>query len=100
VFSSREPHGEVYSSISKYVSHYNDNIPVLPHIVHLPYHEENMRKELNIPDDATVFGRHGGKGQFDIQFVQQVVYQIAKANPNIYFLFVNTNEFCEKNSFN
>jgi hypothetical protein len=96
VFSCREPHGEVYSSISKYVSHYNDNIPVLPHIVHLPYHEENMKKILNIPDDATVFGRHGGKGQFDIQFVQQVVYQIAKANPNIYFLFVNTNEFCEK----
>jgi glycosyltransferase involved in cell wall biosynthesis len=55
-----------------------------------------MRKELNIPEDATVFGRHGGLHQFDIRYVQDVVYNIAKSNPNIYFLFVNTYNFCEK----
>jgi hypothetical protein len=96
VFNCGFPHGEVYCAISKYVSSYNNNIPVLPHIVHLPYHEENMRKELNIPEDAIVFGRHGGKGQFDISYVMQVVYNVAKLNPNIYFIFVNTNQFCEK----
>ena len=96
VFNCIQPHGDVYSSLAKTVSNYNDSIPILPAIVHLPYNEENMRNELNIPADAFVFGRHGGKGQFDIPFVQNTVYHIAKANPNIYFLFVNTNKFCEE----
>ena len=96
VFNCIDPHGEVYCSLAKTVSNYNDSIPVLPIIVQLPYNEENMRKELNIPDDAFIFGRHGGKGQFDIPFVQDTVYNIAKANPDIYFIFVNTNKFCEE----
>lgn len=96
MFNCSEKHGEVYSAISKSVLHYNDNIPIIPHIVNLPYHEEDMRNELNIPTDATVFGRHGGKEQFDIPFVHKVVYDIAKENPNIYFLFVNTNKFCKE----
>jgi glycosyltransferase involved in cell wall biosynthesis len=54
-----------------------------------------MRNELNIPVNATVFGRHGGKEQFNIPFVHEVVYDIAKENPNIYFLFVNTDKFCK-----
>ena len=95
VFNCSEKHGEVYSAISKSVLHYNDDIPIIPHIVSLPYHEKDMRIELNIPLDATVFGRHGGKEQFNIPFVHDVVYDIAKANPNIYFLFVNTNKFCK-----
>jgi hypothetical protein len=96
VFDCSEPHGEVYTSISSAVTNYNDTIPILPHIVDMPYNEENMRKELNIPEEAVVFGRHGGKGQFDIKIVQDIVYYIAKSNPTIYFIFVNTNTFCER----
>jgi hypothetical protein len=70
VFDCSEPHGEVYTSISSAVTNYNDTIPILPHILDMPYNEENMRKELNIPEEAVVFGRHGGKGQFDIKIVQ------------------------------
>ena len=95
VFTCSEPHGEVYAAVSSSVSYYNNNIPILPHIVDLPYHEENMRKELNIPENAVVFGRHGGKGQFDIRIVQEIIYNIAKSNPTIYFIFVNTYTFCE-----
>lgn len=95
VFSCDCPQGEVYCAISKHISYYNDKIPIIPHIVHLPYHEENMRKELNIPENATVFGRHGGKEQFDLRYVHNVVYQIAKNNSNVYFIFANTNRFCE-----
>jgi hypothetical protein len=86
VFTCSEPHGEVYAAISSSVSNYNNNIPILPHIVNLPYHEENMRKELNIPEETVVFGRHGGKGQFDIKIVQDIIYNIAKSNPTIYFI--------------
>jgi hypothetical protein len=55
-----------------------------------------MRKLLNIPENAVVFGGYGGKEQFDISFVHKVVYTIALNNPNIYFLFANFNEFCPK----
>jgi glycosyltransferase involved in cell wall biosynthesis len=95
VFNCSEPHGDVYSALSSSVSDYNDTIPILPYIAYLPYHEENMRKELNIPEDAVVFGRHGGKGQFDIKIVQEIICNIAKSNPTIYFIFLNTNTFCE-----
>jgi glycosyltransferase involved in cell wall biosynthesis len=95
VFNCSEPHGEVYTAVSSSLTNYNDNISILPHIVNLPYHQENMRNELNIPDEAIVFGRHGGKGQFDIKIVQEIIYNIAKSNPTIYFIFVNTNTFCE-----
>jgi len=96
VFDCSEPHGEVYTSISSAVTNYNDTIPILPHIVDIPYNEENMRKELNIPEEAVVFGRHGGKEQFDIKIVQDIIYNIAKSNPTIYFIFVNTYTFCER----
>ncbi len=95
VFDCSEPHGEVYTALSSSVTNYNNKISILPYIVELPYHEENMRKELNIPEEAVVFGRHGGKGQFDIKIVQEIIYNIAKWNPRIYFIFLNTNTFCE-----
>ena len=95
IFDCSEPHGEVYTALSSSLSNYNNNIPILPFIVDLPYHEENMRKELNIPENAVVFGRHGGKAQFDIRCVQETIYNIAKSKPTIYFIFVNTYTFCE-----
>jgi hypothetical protein len=95
VFTCSEPHGDVFAAVSSSVDTYNDNIPILPYIVDLPSHEENMRKELNIPEDAIVFGRHGGKDQFDIKVIHDIIYNIAKSNPTIYFLFVNTYTFCE-----
>ncbi len=64
---------------------------------------KDLRSELNIPPDALVFGRHGGDNfgeccgdnRFNLEFVPQCVYDIAKNNKNIYFLFMNTEPFCE-----
>ena len=95
VFQCRQPHGDIYCSISSYVDGNTDGqFPVLPHIVYLPGHDKNMRNNLNIPTNAIVYGRHGGAEQFDIKYVQDIVYQVAKTYPNIYFVFVNTNRFC------
>jgi hypothetical protein len=94
VFTCQDPHGDVYCAISKDVKHYNQNYKILPHIVDLPVHNKNMRNHLQIPDEAIVYGRIGGKEQFDIPFVQKAVYDIALDRPDIYFLFVNTNQFC------
>lgn len=100
VFTCNEPHGEVYCAVSDWVKNnkrYNvhiNNVLTLPHIVTLPEHNENMRKELNIPNNAIVFGRHGGYDTFNIRNVMGLVYDIALNNSSIYFLFVNTKKFC------
>ena len=35
-----------------------------------------MRSELNIPDEAIVFGRYGGVETFDIKFVYNSIKEI------------------------
>ena len=52
-----------------------------------------MREELNIPKDALVISGYGGRDSFNIKYVQETVYEIAKNNPNIYFLFANFDKF-------
>ena len=94
VFTCSEPHGDTYLSISPLLPGYNYDIPLLPHMIHLHETDKDMREQLNIPKDAVVFGRYGGKGEFDIIEVQQIVYQFARNHPNKYFLFLNTNPFC------
>jgi hypothetical protein len=90
VFNCSQPHGDVYACISKNVS---NKYPVVPRMIDLPSHFENMRNELSIPDNAIVFGRHGGYEQFNIKYVQDIVKQVANENKNIYFLFLNTKKF-------
>lgn len=89
VFDCSQPHGDVYASVSPYVKHNNNRYPVVPHMVNLPNHDKNLRNKLNIPDNAIVFGGYGGKSSFGIYSVQKLVYEIAKNNKNIYFLFAN-----------
>lgn len=91
-----EPHGDVYASISLSLVNYNQSIPIVPHIINLPEHSRNMRSELNISEYAMVYGRYGGKGGFDIEFVHKTIYNFALKNPTTYFLFANTNKFCEE----
>jgi hypothetical protein len=94
VFECSQPHGDIYAAISSNVSCYNENIPILPHIVDLPNHNEDMKSILNIPDNALVLGRHGGNTTFNISFTHQTIYDLALSNENIYFVFANTNRFC------
>lgn len=91
VFNTKFPHGNVYARISPWVG---ENIyPVVGHMVHLPDIQSNMREQLHIPNDAIVFGRHGGFEQFDIDFVQNIVDNLTDENKNIYFVFLNTKQF-------
>jgi len=96
VFACNQPHGDVYSCISSWIKGNNGKYPVVPHMINIPKHNRNMRKELNIPKDAVVFGSYGGKPSFSIPFVHKVVYKIAKENPSIYFLFANFDPFCDR----
>ena len=97
VFTCKEPHGDVYATVSRWVDGNNGQYPVVPHMVSLPSfanHDEDMRQELNISKDAVVFGGYGGWHSFNISFVQKTVYQVAKSNPSIYFVFANFDKFC------
>lgn len=95
VFSCEYKHGDIFSSVSNYVKGNNNKYPVVPHMINLPKTNNNMRKQLNIPDNAIVIGGYGGKDSFNIKFVRQVVRKVAKNNPNIYFLFANFRKFSE-----
>jgi len=99
VFNYSQPHGNVYAGVSNWINggngiNGNSIFPVVPHMAYLPDTDKNMRIELGIPEEAIVYGRHGGYGQFDILYVQRIVYDVALNNPNIYFLFLNTAKFC------
>jgi hypothetical protein len=93
VFTTNYKHGDVYGRIS---GCFGDNYPVVGHMVNLPNIDTNLRKELNIPNDAIVFGRHGGACQFNINYVHRVIDKITDEHSDIYFLFLNTDKFCKE----
>ncbi len=88
VFHAEQPHGAVYAKISPCVV---GAAPVVPHIVRpRDAFGPDMRNELGIPADATVFGRHGGWDTFSIEYAREAVLEVARARDDIWFLFLNT----------
>lgn len=91
-----DPYCDRYATVSKYLSNkWEGIVDYVPHMINLPTHHENMRKELNIPSDAIVLGRYGGYDQFNIYYVLQTIAEYLNQNRNIYFLFANTQKFYE-----
>jgi len=109
IFRESEFHGDVYAYVSPWLSEVMayGKAPWVPHMVRLAEDDGDLRteaggrkpaagdrwSEVGIPNDATVFGRHGGDDSFDIPWVQEAVVETAKENPDIWFLFLNTREF-------
>ena len=94
VFNTRTQFGDVYAGISDYLNQRcGTACPVVPHMVHLPEVDSDLRGELGIPKDALVFGRHGGWDTFNIRFVYRVIEKVIRKRKDIYFLFLNTRPF-------
>ena len=105
VFEAGDPYGEIYAKISPCVP---GSCPVVPHIVQ-PQQEEgpDLRGELGIPPEATVFGRYGGYESFDIDVAREAVLEVARESldvgssdlpgggSRIFFLFMNTPPLAE-----
>ncbi len=89
-----QPHGTVYATVSPWMGE-RFQIPYVPHIVELADTSDNWREDLKIPKDAVVFGRHGGYDSFDIPFVKNSISYYVEQNPNVYFLFMNTEKFVD-----
>ena len=79
------------ATISRDVHNWHKDIPVVPHMINLPKHNDNMRKELNIPDNATVFGRYGDKTEFNLTNIQHSVIRIEKDLIYTFYSLTQTN---------
>lgn len=95
VFDLSEPHGDAYAAVSSTLAakfKYPDHVP---HMIGLRPSQtgENMRAQLHIPEDAIVFGRHGGQDTFDLQIAKAAISQIVRTCPDRYFVFLNTPAF-------
>ena len=103
VFPHYEPHGDIYAYVSAWLSkdmqtsnNQENEIPFVPHIVQpLPRVDTNLRMELGIASNATVFGRYGGPESFDIPFVRELIPLIVRQRADLIFLFANTDRFCD-----
>jgi len=97
VFRYNDPHGYKYLYISDWLAKdqgYNPKTHSLPYICdRLPVVSENFREELNIPIDAKVFGCYGGSTEFNIDFVKNAIIETINLRPDVYFIFMNINEF-------
>ena len=105
-----EPHGERFAAVSAWVAGTARRTiqlpkgrevrfpklrkpPVVPHIVSLPDVQDDLRADLGIPEEAVVFGRHGGIDTFSIDFVKDAIRAALERRPDIWFLFLNTERF-------
>ena len=92
VFTATQPHGDFYAKISSGVP---GVAQIVPHMINfLSQNASDMRATLQIKEHATVFCRYGGLGTFNIEFVHDAVEKISALRSDIYFIFMNTDEFC------
>jgi hypothetical protein len=94
VFETTYKEGDFYVVISNVVNiRCRTKYAVIPHIVHLPLCDADLRKELNIPSDAIVFGRYGGYHEFNLDIAHSAIQDYIDENEKCYFLFMNTKPF-------
>ena len=90
IFDASQPHGDRYAAVSQWLGR-EHGVPFVPAIVELPDDRQDMRRELNIPPDAIVLGRYGGRDTFDIPWAWDAIANSLACWKNVYFLFANTN---------
>lgn len=100
IFNTNEPHGDMYTAISQELNdQFKTNVPVLPNIVKVHPSTDDLKKELDIPEDSIVFGGYGGEDSFNVDYVKRAVIAVSLAErySNIYFIFLNFTPFGQQN---
>jgi hypothetical protein len=92
VFDLSEPHGDVYAAVSDTLAKKFGRTTFVPHMIGLKPSRtgDNLRKKLGIPENAVVFGRHGGKDTFDLSMAKTAIVHAVCDRPDLHFVFVNT----------
>lgn len=93
IFDGSQPHGTKFAAVSNFLAQKFNHKAYVPHIIQSIAPTKDIRAALNIPKDALVIGRHGGKDSFDLPFVHQAVADILELRKDVYFLFLSTNQF-------
>lgn len=90
-------HGSSYAYVSEWLSEVcsRGKIPAVPHIVDLPQTNDNLRRDLNIPDSAKVFGCYGGRKSFDVSHAIRAVHKVLENLDDTFFLFMNIEKFVD-----
>lgn len=88
-------HGDRFAFVSQWLSkeYSNQQVPFVPHMIHLPKITGDLRVQLKIPETATVLGCYGGSDSFNLQFVHEVIMQVLEKRSDLYFLFMNITPF-------
>lgn len=95
VFDPSRPHGTAFTVISDHLNRIHGTAhPVLPLMVRIHPTQADLRDELGVPRDATVFGTYSGRAEFSIPYVKRVVISLSRRYPQMYFLFMNIDPFC------
>jgi len=94
VIGDGERHGDTYCSYAAEMK----TACIVPYMVAYPPADAqrygNLRKELGIPQDATVLCRHGGTNTFDLRDAHLAVIDTARQYGNkLHFVMLNTNTF-------
>jgi len=89
VFDGSQPHGDRYATISEYMGR-KYKIPYVPHIVSLAEPTQDFRAKYDIPQDAYIYGRHGGADTFDIPWAWDAINEAMYYDDSLYFMFMNT----------
>ena len=93
VFPSYEPHGDVYAYVSEWLANTHGNgSPFVPHMVNLPDVDFSYKDGIK-SEGRFVIGYYGGNN-FEIPFARQAVIDVAKERPDLLFLFMNQDMFC------
>jgi len=99
VFNTFNPFGDVYAYVSEYIR--DKSVPpqlrnrysYVPHIIDLPDIDSDLRSVLGIPEKALVFGYHGGRDSFNIDFVKKCIIEAVENRKDTYFIFMNVDKF-------
>ena len=90
VFDMTEPHGTEYIAVSSTLAFKFNRTEFLPHMVSLnPITRPSFRNALGIPENAFVFGRHGGKDTFNLEFAKNVISEVIRIRQDLHFVFLN-----------
>lgn len=96
ICSPSDMHGDRYAFCSDWLQRVSGSFAdVVPHMINLPEVNNDLRKELNIPNNAIVYGRSGGTETFDLFFVRDAINEVVNLKTNLYFLFQNTDKFID-----
>jgi hypothetical protein len=90
VFNTKVQDADINISISEWV---DPKGKILPHMIDLPNHVLNLKRELNIPDNKIIIGNYGGPTSFDNPEVHNAIIKYLSKNDEIIFLFMNNSVF-------